>query len=115
VEIKETMPLQEISEKIAKPDESPARIIQEQMNHKYFDPYEFEAMSAWQNLKETDRAKFFNTLRSISLADMLRATSPKTKNRVNPHLREFLASSGTTGIAGAYYLIPVKLWDQMQQ
>jgi len=114
MELKETMPLQEISEKIAKPDESPAKVIYEQLNHKYFDPYEFDAVSAWQNLPKADKDKFMNTMRSFSLSDMLRATNPRTAGRVNPHLKEFLASSGTTGIAGAYYLIPVKLWDQMQ-
>lgn len=114
MEIKETMPLQEIAEKIAAPDESPARAIMEQLNHKYFDPNEFEAVSAWQNIDKEDRQKFFNTLRSISLADMFRATDKRTSGRVNPHLKEFLASSGSTGIAGAYYLIPVKIYDQMQ-
>ena len=115
MELKETMPLQEMSEKIAKPESSPAKVIMEQLNHKYFDPYEIEAIAAWQNIPQADRNKFFNTVRSIPLADMLRATNPRTANQVNPHLKEFLASSGDSGIAGAYYLIPVKLWDQMQQ
>ena len=115
MKIEECMSLQEIDEKIAKPEDSPAKVIMEQLNHRHFDPYEFNAISAWQGLDKADRDKFFNTVRSISLADMLRATSPRTASQVNPHLKEFLASSGTSGIAGAYYLIPVKLWDQMQQ
>lgn len=114
MQIKETMPLQEIAEKIAKPDGSPAKVIMEQLNHKCFDPHELEAKIAWQNIPKDDRDKFFNTLKTVSLSDMLRATNPRTANQVNPHLKEFLASSGTTGIAGAYYLIPIKIWDQMQ-
>ncbi len=118
MELKETMPLQEIAEKINFKDDakgnSPAKAIMEQLEHKYFDPYNFSALVAWQNIPQPDRTAFMNTVRSIPLADMLRATNPRTAGQVNPHLREFLASSGTTGIAGAYYLIPVKLWDQMQ-
>jgi len=118
MELKETMPLQEIAEKINYKDEnrtpSPANVIMEQLNHRHFDPYEFDAIAAWQNIPRDDRDKFFNTVRSIPLADMLRATNPRTASQVSPHLKEFLASSGTSGIAGAYYLIPVKLWDQMQ-
>jgi hypothetical protein len=118
MELKETMPLQEISEKIGFKDEnkptSPAKVIKEQLDRKYFDPYEINALAAWQNIPKADRDKFFNTVRAIPLADMLRATNPRTASQVNPHLKEFLASSGTSGIGGAYYLIPVKLWDQMQ-
>jgi hypothetical protein len=114
MEIKETMPLQEIAEKIAKPDDSPAKVIYEQLNHHYFDMTEFEAVNAFQNIGKKERVTFMNTVRSIPLSDMLRATNPRTAHQVNPHLREFLASSGTTGIGGAYYLIPIKLYDQMQ-
>ena len=100
MEIKETMPLQEIDEKIAKPEDSPAKVIFEQMQHHYFDMNDYEAVFAFQNLGAKERNAFMNTVRSIPLADMLRATNPRTADTVNPHLKEFLASSGTTGIAG---------------
>ena len=117
MEIKETMPLQEMAEKIAwKRDgnEGPARVIKEQLERGFFDPYEPDILEAWRSTDPTDRAKFLNTVRSVKLADLLRAANPRTAHTAPTALREFLASSGTTGIAGAYYLIPVKLWDEMQ-
>jgi hypothetical protein len=113
LELKETMSLQEIGEKIAK-KEGPGFIIKEQLERGYFDPYEYDLLSAWRGISKEDNAKFMNTLRTIPLRDMLAAGTPNAKGYVNPHLKEFLASSGTTGVAGAYYLIPVKLWDTMQ-
>jgi hypothetical protein len=113
MELKETMSLQEMNEKIAK-KEGPADAIREQLDRGYFDPYEYDVLSAWRSLPKEDNAKFYNTIRSIPLRDMLAAATPNARGYVNPVLKEFLASSGTTGIAGAYYLIPVKLWDEMQ-
>lgn len=113
MELKETMSLQEMGEKIAKKD-GPGFCIKEQLERGYFDPYDYELLSAWRGVSKEDNAKFMNTLRDIPLRDMIAAATPNAKTYVNPHLKEFLASSGTTGIAGAYYLIPVKLWDTMQ-
>jgi hypothetical protein len=118
LEIKETMSLQEIGEKIAFKEkdgmQSPAMVIQEQMNHKYFDPFELDALQAWRAIPQDTRDKFYNTVRSIPLQQMLAAVNPRTQNQVPHALKEYLASSGTTGIAGAYYLIPIKIWDEMQ-
>jgi hypothetical protein len=119
MELKETMSLQEMSEKIGFSKErdgiaSPAMVIQEQLNRKYFDPYELDVTQAWQAIPKDTRDQFYNTVRAIPLQQMLAATNPRTARTVQPALREFLASSGTTGIAGAYYLIPIKLWDEMQ-
>ena len=117
MEIKETMPLQEMAEKLAwkRADgtQGPARVIREHLERGFFDPYEPDVLEAWRNTDKADRAKFMNTLHEIKLQDLLRAATPKYKHTVSPSLREFLASSGTTGIAGAYYMIPVKLWDDM--
>ena len=99
MQIKETMPLQEMAEKIAKKD-GPAQCIREQLERGYFDPYEYNVLSAWRGLPKEDNAKFFNTLRSIPLRDVLAAAMPNARGYVNPQLKEFLASSGTTGIAG---------------
>jgi len=118
MEIKETMPLQEMADKIAwkRSDgtEGPARVIKEHLERGFFDPYEPDILEAWRGTSKEDRAKFMNTVHSIDFADLLRATDRKTWHSTPTALREFLASSGTTGIAGAYYLIPVKLWDEMQ-
>ena len=100
MELKETMSLQELKESAVTKKEGPAFCIKEQMERGYFDPYEYEVLSAWRNLPKLENEKFFNTLRSIPLRDMLAAATPNAKGYVNPQLKEVLASSGTTGIAG---------------
>jgi hypothetical protein len=114
MEIKETMSLQEIATSpIATGSDSPAHVIQAQLDRGFFDPYEADVLEAWRVLGKETREKFMNTVRTIPLPTLLKATNPKTWNTVPNSIKEFLASSGTAGIAGAYYLIPVKLWDEM--
>lgn len=104
MELKETMSLQEMGEKIAFKEhdgvKSPASVIMEQLDRKYFDPYEFDAVHSWQEMPAETRTKFFNTIRSIPLQQMLAASNPRTAGNVPIALKEFLASSGTSGIAG---------------
>jgi len=76
------------------------KTILEQLEHGYFDNDEANLWGAgWLQkeqrvtpMKQADREKIFESVRKIPL-------------------REFLARSGTTGIAGAIYLIPTKVYQ----
>jgi hypothetical protein len=75
-------------------------------NHGYFDMWEPELREAFQNLGEGQAENFLANVARIPFRDFF--------DRKNSRIKEYLASSGTTGIAGAYYLIPVKLYTTLQ-
>jgi hypothetical protein len=96
MEIKETMSITEMRDKIKETEAG--KTVQEMLNSGYYDYDEYNMFGTGYKQREEgtarmgreDAAKIVNTL------------------KVAP-LKEFLAKSGTTGIMGAAYLIPVKL------
>jgi hypothetical protein len=96
----ETIGIQEMVRRIEKPDvdKEIGRNIKEMLDHKYFDYNEA-------NIYGTGFVQKEEGVKPLDPADAaLIASSVK-----NVPLREFLARSGTTGIAGAAYLIPTKI------
>ena len=95
--------IQEMKSIVEKEDNKTlGKTILEQLEHGYFDNDEANLWGAgWLQkeqrvtpMKQADREKIFESVRNIPL-------------------REFLARSGTTGIAGAIYLIPTKVYQTL--
>jgi hypothetical protein len=87
--------------------QSIAGVIREQLEgpKPHFDMYEPKLIEAFQNLGP-QAENFMANIRAIPFRQFF--------DKENGKIKEFLASSGTTGIQGAYYLIPVKLWTEIQ-
>lgn len=69
--------------------------------------YSFEEANLLMGLGREDRAKMAKSIANTPLSVLLAAAYPESGLRV----KEFLASSGTTGIQGARYLIPDKIYQ----
>lgn len=105
----ETMGFQKLSESITKKEgnaQSIAKVIKEQLDRGYFDMWEPELVEAWNNLGEGNVENIIANVKRIPFREFF--------DHKHGKIKEFLASSGTDGIAGAYYLIPVKLYAQLQ-
>jgi HK97 family phage major capsid protein len=106
----ESMGFQKLAESVSKKesngDRGPAWVIREQLERGYFDMHEPELVEAWRNLGDAQAENLLANVKRIPFRDFF--------DHKNGRIREFLASSGTDGIAGAYYLIPVKLYTQLQ-
>ena len=100
-------PLLSIHEMVDRTEEQ-RKAIQEYMDssQRFFD---HDQMSLLTGLGDEDKARIIETLRGIKLKHIMKHAGPafgfKTK--------EFLASSGTSGLAGAYYLVPEKIYQIM--
>jgi len=95
------MPMLNLRETIEKM--SPAlKRVEEQMDRSGrkggFHP---EEVNLWEGLGQADRADIKETLSNIPFYTFM------------THMQEFLGTSSTTGIAGAAYLIPIKISDVM--
>jgi len=106
----ETMGFQKLAESVSIKEangfKGPAWIIREQLERGYFDPNEADAIDAWLGLGEGVAENIIANVKRIPFREFF--------DHKHGKIKEFLASSGTDGIAGAYYLIPVKLYTQLQ-
>ena len=85
---------------------SVSNVIKEQLDHNYFDMYEPEMLEAFRAMGDVQANNFLASIHNIPFRHFFDTRNGKIK--------EYLASSGTTGIAGAVYLIPVKLYADLQ-
>lgn len=74
--------------------------------------FDFNEASLLDGQGREDRQQLMESLRKISLDDIIKRSSDDLP-WLKPKLKEFLAKSGTTGIAGAAYLIPEKIYQIM--
>lgn len=74
--------------------------------------YDWDETSVFHGNKPEHQVRVLKTLREMSLKDLV-ARSVDDLPWLRPKLKEFLAKSGTTGIAGAAYLIPDKIYQVM--
>jgi len=72
--------------------------------------YDHDMANLFAGQGKADSKQIMETLRNVSLQQIVRRCTP---NELGFKVREFLASSGTTGIAGAVYLIPTKIYQIM--
>jgi len=85
------------------------KTIMDSLERRYYD---FEESNLLLGQGKEDRQQILETLRTISLTDIIRRSGDDMP-WVKPKIKEFLAKSGTTGIAGAAYLIPDKIYQIM--
>jgi len=74
--------------------------------------YDFEEANLLVGQGKEDTQQILETLRKIELTDIIRRSGDDLP-WIKPKIKEFLAKSGTTGIAGAAYLIPDKIYQIM--
>ena len=99
--------LQEMKRRLEKPDnEQAAKQVMEMLDHGYFDYDEVNIFGTGMGLGGTRHSEKQDQIKSEDFAEIKESIK-------NIPLREFLASSGTTGIAGAAYLIPTKIHQVM--
>lgn len=72
--------------------------------------YDHDRANLFAGQGKEDSQQLMETLRKVSLREIARRCTP---DELGFKVREFLASSGTTGIAGAVYLIPEKIHQIM--
>ena len=106
------MGFQKINEILEKPDyKSILETVQYPKNKNYFDYEEYNIYGTGYMQQGTRDAYHVDSMKlddANAIAEMVRTTS-------FPMLaREFLAQSGTTGIGGAAYLVPLKIFQTLQ-
>jgi len=76
--------------------------------------YDFNEASLLRGQGDEDKQQIMETMRTITLADLVKRASDQDAPWLKRgRIKEFLARSGTSGIAGAYYLIPEKVHQIM--
>jgi len=75
--------------------------------------YDWNEASLLRGQGGEDRQQIMETMRTIKLADLVKRSGDDAPYLNRGRIKEFLASSGTSGIAGAYYLIPEKVYQVM--
>ncbi len=98
-----------IQETVQKTKE-PMKIVERMMDKGYYD---FNEANLYRGLSDANKVKLFETLRTIPFDELIRKVPIDDINCTSHRMREFLAQSGTSGIAGAAYLVPQKIYQIM--
>ena len=97
------LPLLSIKEMVDKTEEQ-RKSIRYMLDAGYYDAYEANLL---RKQKPEDKHRLMETLRTVSLSQLIRRAADESDMKI----KEFLARSSTTGIAGAALLIPDKIYQ----